>query len=430
MTLAMKKNNRRAFLGTMTAGVAASCLGPLRDAQGAFHEALDALPTDMDFADASELYSLGEGVTYFNHASIGTMPRVVQAARRTYLDLCETNPWLYMWGPAWGEKVEETRRVVAEFIGSTPQELAIVHNTTEAFNTLASGLPLGPGDEVLFSSMNHAGASVCWNHHAPQRGFTVRRFEFPIERADRMTADEIVARYLEQIKPETRMLVIPHIDNMVGLRYPVKQLAAAARRLGVQYIAVDGAQSIGMIPVDVNDLGVDFYATSAHKWLQSPKGLGLLHVKKEIQDEVRAMWVTWGQGRWGGTARVYEDYGTRNRAELLTLEDCVRFQMKLGLEARQSHFKALHRHLHQRVEETKGLAWRSPQTWEDGCSLVAIEVEGHASGDVFDHLYEQHGFVFRAFGGDLNTMRISLNVMNTTDEIDRFVQLIKDEILA
>ncbi len=424
-------SSRRSFLSTIGAAGLATGLGPLREAQAAFRAELGRLDVNGDFVGARDWYSLAENVTYFNHASIGVMPRMVQDARRTYLDLCESNPWLYMWGPAWDGKLDETRATVAAFIGCEADELAITHNATEGFNTLASGLPLGTGDEVLFSTMNHAGASVCWNHYAETRGYTVRRFEFPIGRADRMMSDEIVARYLENLRPETRVLVIPHIDNMVGFRYPVKRLAMEARRNGVQYVAVDAAQSIGMIPVNVSELGVDFYGTSAHKWLQTPKGLGLLYVNKAVQDELRPMWVTWGQARWSGSARKYEDYGTRNRAEVLTLEDCVAFLKKQGMEAKEQYLHSLHTHLRQRVDETDGLLWRSPGAWQDGASLVAIEVEGHRSGDVFNHMYEKHGYVFRAFDSPtLNTMRISLNVMNTIGEIDRFVDIIEREILS
>ena len=302
---------RRSFLAALGSGAAVACLAQLHEVQAHFARGLDELVIDDAFESMRSAYTLGENVTYFNHASIGTMPRLVQEARRKYLDLCETNPWLYMWGPAWEGKVSETRQTLAAFVGCGVDELAIVHNTTEAFNTLAQGLSLGKGDEVLFSSMNHAGASICWNHHAETRGYSVRRFEFPIERASIMMADEIVARYLEQIRPETRVLVIPHIDNMVGFRYPVKRLAAEAKKNGVEFIAVDGAQAIGMIPVNVGELGVDFYATSAHKWLQSPKGLGLLYVRREVQETLRPMWVTWGQNRYQGSARIFEDYGTR-----------------------------------------------------------------------------------------------------------------------
>ena len=139
---------RRSFLATMGVAGLATGLGPLHEAQAAFRAELGRLEADDDFNLARNLYSLAENITYFNHASIGTMPRAVQQARRVYLDLCETNPWLYMWGPAWAEQVEQTRAKVASFIGCDADELAITHNTTEGFNTLASGFPPGRGDGV------------------------------------------------------------------------------------------------------------------------------------------------------------------------------------------------------------------------------------------------------------------------------------------
>ena len=101
-------------------------------------------------------------------------------------------------------------------------DLAITHNTTEGFNILAHGLPLGAGDEVLFSSLNHGGASVAWDHIGPQRGYTVRRFDFPVARTSELTVDEVVAIHAEAIRPETRVLVVPHVDNMVGMIHPLR----------------------------------------------------------------------------------------------------------------------------------------------------------------------------------------------------------------
>ena len=91
--------------------------------------------------------------------------------------------------------------------------------------------------------------------------------------------------------------------------------------------------------------------------------------------------------------------------------------------------RTLHRHFRKRVEETDGLLWKSPRSWEDGCPLIAIEVDGTKSSDVFEFMFEKHGYVFRPFPGELNSMRISLNVMNTVEEIDRFIDIVTNEFL-
>lgn len=415
---------RRRFLKGLPATAAGVAVAQsLASSQRAFASRLEALP--QDGADQlGEHYTLDPGTVYLNHGSIGTIPKAVQAACQEYQRLCESNPWLYMWGGGWEEPREQTRRLAADLLGCRPDETALTHNTTEGFNILAAGLPLGKGDEVLFSSLNHPGASICWQHQAAARGFAVQRFDFPLDRVPEMTEQDVVAAYADRITPRTRVLVFPHIDNMVGLRHPMAALTEAARSKGVELVAVDGAQSLGMIPVDVASAGVDFYAASPHKWVQSPKGLGVLFVRRAMLSLVRPIWVTWGQARWKGTARVFEDYGTRNLPELMALGDAIRFQNRLGMEAKTRAYRRLRDHLLDRVDSSSRLLWRSPRSWELGSSLYSVEVKGVGSQKVFDDLNRSRGFVFRAFGGArFNACRISPNVFNRIEEIDRFAEL-------
>ena len=175
---------RRGFLRALAAGAfAAPVLARAEALDAALRSTLRAVEVgDGGPAAVRALraeYLLSDELTYLNHASIGTVPRVVHEAHVAHLELCESHPSLYVWGPVWRDVTEITRRAAAELVRCTPDDLAIVHSTTEGFNILAAGLPLGPGDEVLFSTLNHPGASVPWERLAAERGFTVRRFDLP-----------------------------------------------------------------------------------------------------------------------------------------------------------------------------------------------------------------------------------------------------------
>jgi len=404
---------RREALGAALAATGAGALAPLLRA---------AQPEHDSPADISAAYDLDPTVIYLNHASIGTTPRAVRRARARYLEEIERNPWLYVWGDIWVEAVERARATLAAYLGCAAEELAITRSTTEAMNILAQGMPLEPGDEVLHSSLNHIGASRCFEHWGERRGYRVRRFEFPIAEAPDLTPDDVLRLHLEQIGERTRLLVIPHVDNMIGLRHPVSEIAGSARRAGVEWIVVDGAQTVGMIPVDVRELGVDAYATSAHKWLQSPKGEGLLYLRGGLVDGVKPMTVTWGQDRWAGSARKLEDYGTRDPGDLLALADAAAFQARLG--DAWPRRRALVRRLREGVEAASGLRWRSPTHPALGSAIAAVEAPGTSSGAIFDRLHREHGMVFRAFGGELNTVRISVNLANTEAQIARFLEVV------
>ena len=161
--------HRRGFLTSSAAIVAA--LATARDTFASSlpfqnQESSQQPVSDADFEKLAESYSLKKGLGYLNHASIGCMPIPVQIAHAEYLRICESNPWLHIWGDAWKAPLSSVRQIVASVIGCDSDEVAITHNTTEMFNTLANGLPLEAEDEVLFSSLCHSGACIPFSHRA------------------------------------------------------------------------------------------------------------------------------------------------------------------------------------------------------------------------------------------------------------------------
>ena len=420
---------RRSFLRTLTATAATPILGQLAGVQELFSEEMETLAHRQvapGFPGLKTQYLLDPRVTYLNHASIGTVPRSVHSAGIRYREICEENPWLYIWGGAWEEAREDVRENAAMLLGCDPAQVAITHNTTEGFNVLARGLPLGPGDEVLFSTLNHAGASICWEFFGAEKGYSVRVFDFPIGEVGGLSTADVVRIHQAEIRSNTRALVLPHIDNIVGLRHPLQELAGMAKANGVEYVLVDGAQSAGMIPLSLAESGVDAFSTSPHKWVQSVKGLGLLYLSRALVENLPPFWVTWGRDRWQGTARAFEDYGTRDLPEVLSLGDALAFQATLGEARKEAEYRRMFTAFQEKVDGTSGLLWRSPRRWESGSILVAVGLERVQAGEASDLLYREHGIVVRPFPeANLNSLRISPNLFNTEEEMDRLLRTLE-----
>lgn len=421
---------RRGFLRALAAGAAgASLLSPLEAQAARVRSVAEGIGFRGDrqrsVAKLREAYLLDPAILYVNHASIGTIPRVVHEARVELLALCETNPWLYMWGGAWEGAREDARAALSDLLGADPAGLALTHNTTEGFNQLGNGLPLGEGDEVLFTDLNHVGATATWEYNARRRGFTTRSVPFPVREASEMSVEDVTRFHLDHISPRTRVLVFPHVDNMVGIRHDMRAIARGARAAGVEFIAVDAAQSAGMIPIDLTEAGVDAFSGSPHKWLQAAKGLGFLHLSPAARQAMEPSWVTWGQPRWADSARRFEDYGTRNLAEVVNLADAIGFQRALGDGEKDVRYRALRRWMYARVDATPGLTWRSPRSWDGGASLVAVEVAGRTAPELAAELYREHGVVLRAFGGALNALRISPHLTTGEEELERLFRLLE-----
>ena len=429
--MARNQLSRRGFLskaGRSTAATGAVAL--LLNTSDLFSQQIDAAPlTTLEEHDVAKLrsqYSIGRDVVYLNHASIGAIPVPVQKAREEYLKICESNPWLYTWGGAWDEPREQTRTQIAKLIGCCETEVAFTHNTTEFFNTIAHGLPFQPGDEVLFSSLNHSGASVAFEHMAAVRNFKVRQFEFPMYNVNELTPEKVVEIHTAQIRPETKLLVFPHIDNTIGLRHPVQEIAKVARKAGVKFVAVDAAQSVGTIAVNVRELGVDAYSTSPHKWLGAPKGLGLAYVSESLQQTLRPMWVTWGQKSWSKSARKYEDYGTRNLAEVLTLGNAVTFHTAIKQETREKRLQEIWQHTKTRAENCKHTRFNSPNNFSVGSPVISIEIRNADCNQLAKSLFRDHQIVVRPFKiGEQDAIRISPNVYTSTAEVDQLFAVVE-----
>lgn len=419
--------SRRGFLRSLAAAGAASPLLARAERLEASLSEATAGGTAFRADDRSSVlrlraqYLLSDDLIYLNHASIGTVPEAVHRAHVGYLELCERHPSLYVWGSVWREVTEETRAAAAALLSCRPDDLAITHNTTEGINILAHGLPIGAGDEVLFSSLNHPGASVAWQQLAERRGFTVRSFDFPVERVPELTVDEVVGIHVDALTPATRVLVIPHVDNMVGMTHPLAEISSAVRNRGVEFVVVDGAQSVGMIPVDLSSAGVDAYAVSPHKWIQAPKGLGMFWVSPEVREVLPRMWFRTPGDRINESARKYEDYSTRAWPAVVALGDALTFQAAIGKDEKARRYAALWDRVHERTVDQRGLAWRSPVAPELRSVIMAVEAEGLRAAATAPELLANAGAVVRAFAPPLNTFRVSPNVMTTDDEVDRFL---------
>ena len=217
-------------------------------------------------------FRLEPGLVYLNNASLGPSPALVADATEAFRRQLDAFPSRYMWG-GWSEEYEAVRSKAAELLGASAEEIALIHNTTEGMNLVASSLDLEPGDEVILADHEHTSGTIPWKYWQEPKGIKLVRPKLPILPSK---PEEITEVYRRAITPRTRVISMCHIINTNGMILPVKEVSEMARARGI-LVAVDGAQAPGMINVDLHDLGCDFYAASSHKWLFSPKGVGVLY---------------------------------------------------------------------------------------------------------------------------------------------------------
>lgn len=410
--------DRRRFLRRLAGGAAGALAAPL------FPLELDALPLERALPGARDeeywalvkaQFPLRPGVLPLNAANLCPAPRpvidaVTTAMRDVDADVSFQNRAQY---DALRDRVRER---LAAYLGADADEIAIVRNTSEANNIIAGGLELGPGDEVVLHAENHATNSVAWDVRAARYGFTVHRVAV---RPD-MSAPEMIAAFRNAFTPRTRVLSFTDVSNVTGIRLPVAELCALGRERGA-HVHVDGAQSFGMLRLDLHALGCDSYATSAHKWFMGPKEAGVLFVRAS---RAAAIWpgvvgIGWGSDAQGPATAAgrFETLGQRNDATIAGLDAALDFHAVIGPAEVEARVLALATALKDGMARLPGAVITTPLAPERSGGVVIAQLDGLDQRALYERLYQEHGIAGAATGG----LRLCPHVYTTMVDIERVI---------
>jgi isopenicillin-N epimerase len=216
----------------------------------------------------------------YNHASFGATPVGVQDyAERIRARFNRAREEFY--NDIYLQALPGQLSAVAGFVHADANDLVMVDNVTEGFNSVIKSLSLGPGDEVLITNRMYPNYPPVLEELSRRQGFEIVTADIPAFPSGR---DEVIDAILSRTSEKTRLTIIDHVISL-ALVLPVKEIVSALQKRGIDCF-VDGAQAIGQVPVDINDIGAAYYAGNHHKWLCAPVGSGFLHVCKDKQGPI------------------------------------------------------------------------------------------------------------------------------------------------
>jgi isopenicillin-N epimerase len=317
---------------------------------------------------------------------------------------------------------EEVRRKAAAFLTVDADEVALTRSTTEGMNCIAAGLDLKAGDEVLTTFHEHPSGLEPWKLKAKRFGIVVKELRFPVP-AEK--PGQIVDVFREAITTRTRVFSFSHITYLTGAVLPVKALAALARSRDILSV-VDGAHALGMIRLDLHDLGVDYYATSAHKWLAAPTGTGLLYLRRQAQGRVWPASAAEGWDNPTAGARRFDRFSQRAWPLVLALGAALEFQDRIGRDRIESRIRALAARLRRQLQAVDGLTIHTPAAAGLHAGLTSFSLDRFKNHEIGATLLRRHQVRVRSLGGGLNLLRVSTHCHNTEDQITRLVAGLKD----
>ena len=354
-----------------------------------------------------------------NAANLCPASRPVLEALRRETDSVDKDPSAQNRARLSGEK-ENTRKALAAFLRVTPEEIVITRNTSEANNMVSSGVDLKAGDEVIVFQDNHPSNLTAWNEKAKRFGFTVVTIP---QKNPHPGMEYYIDAYTKAITSRTKLLSFTHLSSSVGDLFPAKELCQLARDRGILSL-VDGAQSFGLLDVNLADISPDFYTGSAHKWPCGARECGVLYINTRAHKQI---WPSIYSAYPGavGISRTFESFGQRDEATMIAFRTALEFQTKVGREAIEKRSRALTQQLIaglSKLPEVK--VWTSPNPALNA-AVVSFMPGSLNPPRLGQALYEKDKIGTAGRGmGDRGGLRASPHFYNTPEEIDRLVSAV------
>lgn len=380
----------------------------------------------------------GKPLVYLDNGASAQKPRVViDAVTRAYAEeYANVHRGLHFLSNLATEKYEAVRATVARFLGAPSEdEIVMTSGTTEGINLVAYGwaMPrLQAGDEILLSVMEHHANIVPWHFLRERQGVTLKWVDVDAR------GDLDPQKVIDAMGPRTRLVAITHLSNVLGTCVDVKAICAAAGDRGIP-VLVDGSQAAVHMPVNVADIGCDFYAITGHK-LYGPSGSGAMFIRKERMAEMRPF-----LGGGDMIREVHKDSvtyadppmkfeaGTPGIVQQIGLGVALDYMMGLGMEAIAAQETRLRDYARERLS---GLNWLQLQgTSESKAAIFSFTLDGPAHAHDISTVLDKKGVAVRAghhCAGPLMdhlgvsaTCRASFGLYNTEAEVDVLIDALE-----
>ena len=317
-------------------------------------------------------------------------------------------------------RMESVRRELATEFGCDPEEMAIVRNASEANETMIFGLDLKRGDEVIVTTQNYGRMINAWEQRVRREGIVLKKVQFAVPV---LKPEDVVNAFAAAITPRTRVIEVTHITNLTGQIMPVRQIVDMARPKGIE-VFVDGAHAFAHFPFTRDELGVDYYGTSLHKWLYAPIGTGFLYVRKEKQ---KALWPLMAASiSQDNDIRKYEEIGTHPQANFNAIAAAIVFHRGIGSERKIARMRWLRDRWAKRLQaEGNGrVKVLTPLDSPNGGGIGFFNVDGLDPVKLGGWLYTKHNIVTTPIVHEKEFMgiRVTPNVYTTPSEVDVFAE--------
>jgi cysteine desulfurase / selenocysteine lyase len=372
----------------------------------------------MDFIATRELFPITRNYNFLNHAAVAPLSRPAADAMRLYIEQLCTCAGIRA---GFYKHAEQVRRAAAQLISASPEEVTFVKNTTEGLGWVAGGLSWKTGDNVVTTNVEFPANIYPWMG-LQSRGVQLKMVP---EENGRVPVERIASA----IDSNTRVVTVSSVQFASGYRTDLAALGRTCKEKGVLF-CVDAIQSLGVFPLDVRAMNIDFLSADGHKWLCGPEGCGIFYCNQSLIGHLRPVMAGWlcmkdalDYGSYHfefvNSASKF-DTGSYNLAGIYGLGGSIKMFLEIGIERIASHVLMLTDRLVRGLKD-KGYRVLSSRRPGEASGIVAFVSDVHDHQQIQEHLESEHRVVIAVREGRL---RASPHVYNTPEEIDQLIELL------
>jgi len=419
------QTSRRAFLHTAAAGAVVPVIGPrVLDVLERRLEAFGGLPPAAAAADEAfwneirKVFPVPADYINLENGYSSPQPAATFEAFQRHQAAINGGLSFYMRRKK-ADDLASVKKQLADLAGCPADEIVITRNTTESLGTVIHGVDLAPGDEAVMCDQDYGSMLEQFRQQSRRRGLKCVEITIPLHpKSD----EEIVDTYARVITARTKLLLVSHMVNITGQILPVRKIADMCHARGVSVI-VDAAHSFAHVAFKVPDLDGDYLGASLHKWLCTPLGAGLLHVKK---DKIRGVWPLFGETSVpDDDIRKLERIGTHPSWTVLAIADAIRFHTMVGAERKEARLRYLQQYWTDQVRGVPRIYLNTPEG-QRACAIANVGITGMTPTALAKELFDRFKVYTVAIDtGPVHGTRVTPHLYTTTAELDAFVKALK-----
>lgn len=382
----------------------------------------------MQTSDFKQQFLLNPHITFLNFGSFGACPLPVF---RRYQELqleMERDPVQFMMFRS-NDYFEQSRKALAEFIHCHPDDVVYVTNPSYAVNIITRSMDLKPGDEILTTNLEYGACDKAWSYICKKTGAKYVRQPITLPLKSR---ELFVEEFFKGFTERTKIVFISHITSATALKLPVAEICREAKKRGAVTF-VDGAHAPAHAPLNISELEADIYTGACHKWMMTPKGSSFLYVKREMQDRIDPLVVSWGYDSAMPSHSRFLDYhqvqGTRDLSAFFTIPDAIRFMNENSWMQVSAQCRDMVRRNLPSFCELLGTEPLCPVNEEFLGQMAAIPIRSGQPEQLQKTLYTKYNIEIPVMRLDDKVfIRYSINAFNSQEDLDTLYQALTDII--